>query len=494
MTPSTIKEILDIFKLSYGGDGKVARGEIVDASAVSHVSDPSKPILPWHTYAGQTLPEETLEQVKEVRAMVRAFDPKLPKVPATPELIAAGCNKDKCFMFTDSAAFRAKLVAEIQADAASVKAEMDAEAPGQTKTAKRIEYMKIMAFKHLMNGREGPTSAINTYDPAIVTWGMGWALKGGLPRVLGRLYEIEAAQSSDPEKHFVQKFFYLCGFMYDAGKYYVVDTEKATVWIENLSKPKKPPPTPPPGETKGEALRVLHDVEELHFMWVQAARDDLTRATITRAQRDVFVGPTGTGTVAQADKIQTAALYTFLAHLQHWTGDKFDFVAWAQGPNARPKLSASLPSAKGDEELAIQAVHRFYNKRSPDIHRNIFTQVRTYWKEMTVDDTKDEGLTDFHPNYPIMTNPPVTTSVPEGHLAAKVDDAGKTIYDLGPLEDFGRTPPAPAQNPAQSIILIPPTLPEPVGEDPAAEDLAKEEAKRAAERSAWARLFEWIPF
>ncbi|MDC3984511.1 hypothetical protein [Polyangium jinanense] len=491
MKPTRIQDILDVFRLSYGGDGKVQRAEVVDASQVAHISGPSKPILPWHTYAGQKLPAETLEQVKEVRAMVRAFDPKFRKWPplddAKAVLLEGGSDLAKCYMFTDTPAFISQLVSELRADAMQVKASMEAESDPAVKTSLRVEYMKRMAFAHLMNGREGPTSAVNTYDKAFVTWGMGWALKGGLPKVLGRIYELEAAQSKDPERHYIQKLFYLCGFMYDAGRYYVVDTEQGTVWVDDLNK-RWSKAAPGPGETPGQAVRVIHNTDELHFMWVQAARDDLTRATITNAQRDAFLSTTGT--VPQADKIQTGALYTFIAHLQHWTGDKFDVVAWAQGPLARPRLTAPLPSEKGDAELAIQAVHRFYHMRSPNIGRNVFSQVRDYWKQMTGEDAQVEALSEFRPVYPVMTNGPVK-SVPEGHLSATIDAAGKVIYDLGPLEDFGRGPPPPP-NPAAGIIIIPPTIPEPVGEDPAAEDLAKEEARRASERTGWARLFDWF--
>lgn len=490
MPVTKIKDILDIFRLSYGGDGKVVRTEIVDGSKVSHISDPSKPVLPWHTYVGQKVPPETLAQIKEVRAMILGFDPKFQVVdPLKAPFISTHCDTSKCFFFAeqgDPTGYVKKLVAELDAEAQGIKTTMDHEVDEVAKTALRIDYMKTMAFKHLMDHREGPSSAINTYDSVTVTWGMGWALTGFLPQVFSAIYEIEK-RTQDLERHYVQKLFYLCGFMYDDHRYYVVDTTEETVLMSDLgARPKAKSGDPIPDEP---AIRVIHDTLELHIMWTQAARDDLTRATIVDAQMVTF--KKYTGLVPRAEKIQTAALYTFIAHLQHWTGNKFDVVEWAMRPDARPKLTEPLPSERGDAQLAIQAVRCFYARFSPT--GAPFTDARKYWGQMIHEDTKDEKLTEFKPDYPMMTAGPVT-SVPEGNLSAEfVTKAGTTRYDLGPLEDFDRVPPSHA-DPTASMNYFPNSVDvtsTPAEEDPAEEDRLRVEQQAREERSSWWKVVFW---
>ena len=429
-TPKKIKDILDAFHVTGSGEAP-EKTEVVDASKVSHISEPTLPILPWHIYLGKDVPKACVDQVRDVREMLAAFKPGvwsyLSTVQVDGGVRAIGADTAKCVMFTDTTAYRVALAAEIGRDADKLKAAMTSAITEPEKTNLRIDWMRMMTFKHLMKDREGPLSAVNTYDGAIITWGMGWAFGGGLPPVLSRIFQIEKASGNDLEMHYVQKMFYLAGFMMSGGKYWALDTAgDGKVFAD-------------PVGSRGDAYRVVHDTQELHWMWVQLAHDDETRPTLLRAQREVFFEKNGK--VAQAEKVQTAALHTFLAHLQHWTGDTgMGMIDWATGPYARPQpVQSTMPSEKADAEIAIQAAHRFYWKRDPG-NSNPFRQVRKYWREMTTDDAADEGTTEFAPVYPIMTAPPVGT-VPDDHLAAKITSPPPVeTYDLGPLTDFCREP------------------------------------------------------
>ena len=434
---ASVAEILKQFKL-VGPALTVNRTEVVPGSAPAQIRDAGQSILPWDKdeYLTGAPPDAVVDQVKAVRAQLpdAGADWKLVSMASTlPFMTGAGskgaaagpgCDRSKCVMFTDSPAYKKMISDEIDVDCKALHATWQTEDDPGKKTAARILYMKTMAFKHLMNGREGPASAVNTYDNAIFTWGMGYGANGGLPAVLANITRIEkATYPDDLEKHHVQKLFYLCGFKFD-GRYWVVDTAKKKVIASRSAD----------ATAADSAFRTIHDDLDFHKMWVLAARDPLTRKTIVDAQRDVFFK--ATGNVANAEKIQTAALYTFLAHLQHWTGDtQMGMVDWALGAAARPRVKVTLPSEEGDALIAIQAVHRFYWKRSPDHDQNDFVQVRKYWKEMVGEDTKDEALTIFRPSYPIMTAAPVA-SVSDDHLGGTLK-AG-TFYDLGPLSDFSR--------------------------------------------------------
>lgn len=442
---ASLAEILKQFKLS-GTSAAIERTELVPGSAPAQIRDAGQSILPWdkEEYLAGGVPDDVIAQVKAVRALLPdpgadwthaklasdlAFMTGVDK--KTKAKVGPGIDPSKCVMFTDTQAFKRQLGEEIDVDCKALHAAWQAEDDPRRKTAARVQYMKTMAFKHLMNGREGPSSAINTYDNAIFTWGMGFGANGSLPRVLKKISSIErSSYPDDLEKHYVQKFFYLCGFKFD-GRYWAVDVDKKRVFANDTADP----------TAADSAFRTIHGDFDFHRMWVLVARDPLTLKTVLEAQRDVFF--TGTGDVANAEKIQTAALYTFLAHLQHWTGDtQMGMVDWALGPYARPKVKASLPSEEGDALLAKQAAHRFYWKRNPDFNVNAFVQVRKYWREMVRDDTNDEGLTAFHPDYAIMAAAAVA-SVPESNLGGAVGNG--TYYDLGPLADFARTwGPAPA--------------------------------------------------
>ena len=477
---ASVAEILRQFKLS-GTSAAIERTELVPGSARAQIRDAGRSILPWdkEDYIGSSPPDEVIDQVKGVRALLSeaGADWKVVRMASTLSFmtgvdrdgaaVGPGCDSSTCVMFTDSPAYKKLLADEIDVDCKALRAAWEAEEDPGKKAAARVLYMKTMAFKHLMNGREGPASAINTYDNAIFTWGMGYGANGGLPAVLSNINRIEKlAYPDDLEKHYVQKLFYLCGFKFD-GRYWVVDTVKKKVLANARAD----------ATAEDSAFRTIHDDLDFHKMWVLAARDPLTRKTIVDAQRDVFFK--ATGNVANAEKIQTAALYTFLAHLQHWTGDtQMAMVEWALGASARPRVKVALPSEEGDTQIAIQAVHRFYWKRSPDFNANPFIQVRKYWREMVGEDTKDEGLTIFGPSYPVMTAAPVA-SVPADHLGGLTDTG--TYYDLGPLADFSR-------------FVGPPTAAEFEGElPPATEAPAEPEGPHSQGVPTWAPPSELPP-
>jgi hypothetical protein len=429
---ASIQDILKAYRLSYSGSGKVERVERIDATNGGHISDAGKAVLPWHTYVDKTLPDDVLKQVADVRAALKALDPKLPGQSPSASFITNYCTgRSLYFVERGNPAGMAALLADVDVEVQRAKDALDAAETDADKAACRKQVMATLAFRHLVNGREGPPNAVNSYDSEVVTWGMGWSVCATLGRVLSRIYALEKSEP-DPDKHPVQKLLYLAGFLYDGGTYYVVDADPAAKTVhaaEALTAMRV-------RSADNPTLRLFHDTEELHIAWALLGRDDVARRTMTRAQLDAFKA--GGGNVAQADKIQTAALYTFIAHLQHWTSARLDVVDWATGPLARPaRVSEPFPSEKGDAALAIQTVHCFYGygHRSPSDAS--FGQVQTYWAQMTGPDATEEGLTAFKPDYPVMTAGPVA-SVPDDHLAAHV---GAKVYDLGPKGDFQRADP-----------------------------------------------------
>src|SRR5262249_16389156 len=52
---------------------------------------------------------------------------------------------------------------------------------------------KVLAFS-AFQGREGSTSAINTYDSQLVTWGTGWGGLGGMGQVVQRAVRAPAVR------------------------------------------------------------------------------------------------------------------------------------------------------------------------------------------------------------------------------------------------------------------------------------------------------------
>jgi hypothetical protein len=346
---ASIQDILKAYRLSYSGSGKVERVERIDATNGGHISDAGKAVLPWHTYVDKTLPDDVLKQVTDVRAALKALDPALPGASSTAHFITTYC-KGRSLFFAEQhhAPIMTTLLADIDVEVQSAKDALDGATTDGDKAWRRKEYLQTLAFRHLMNQREGPVTAVNTYDTAVVTWGMGWAILFYLGRVLSTIYAIEKTVA-DADKHYVQKLLYLAGFLYDGGTYYVVDTDPAAKTVRatdaaGLKATLNPLPGVDPAAN--EALRVLHDAEELHIAWVLLGRDDLSRGTMMRAQLELFKD--STGNVPQAHRIQTAALYTFIAHLQHWKGVKLDVVDWATSFAARPaRVTEPLPFGEG---------------------------------------------------------------------------------------------------------------------------------------------------
>lgn len=451
---ATLKEILDKFSLEKGSGGTARTA--VKPEKLAHVSDPSRPIEAWDHFRKRranhpdgpgdgSLPDEVVAQVIEARAMLpKVALPRAAAKDITLDCAALGCSKDKCWQFVDQDDLKAVDV-KLLADALEKrKARDEATDPGE-KAKHHRAYLQAMAFRLLMGGREGPSTAINTYDTAIFTWGMGWAGTGKLGGVLAKIHELENGHPSkgDINQRHVQKLFYLCGFLRDEETYFVVDTNKKVV-AGGFTK-----------EDRDAAYRVIHDTDELHYMWILAARDPLTADLVLSAQRDYFFQTTGN--VVDADSIATAALYTFIAHFQHWTASVRHVVSFARDPRSQPPLTATLPSLEGDKQLAVNAVREFYEARSPNHDRNDFRQARTYWTHM-LEDARKEGVA-LAPDYAIMVNPPVDAP-PPGHLTGTVGAGGTKVWDLGPLEDFHRAAPAadaaqvtapPADDPPESL-------------------------------------------
>jgi hypothetical protein len=438
---ATVQEIVDKFSLKKSANAP--RNVMTSLDKVFHVSDPSTPIEPWDHYrktapgGGGLLPDSTVAQVLEVRGML----PTVALPPAkgiTLQCESLGCNRAKCYQYRKKEDVK-PVVDELHAQAMNLKAQRDAATDPKEKKGKQLEYLKAMAFRLLME-REGPSTAINTYDIAIFTWGMGWAGPSQLPKVLSKIYGLE--NDDDIEKHYVQKLFYLCGFLHDDGEYLVVDTDKKMVVGGH---------TP---EDRGAAYRLIHDTDELHYMWIAAASDAKTKDLVVKAQRLAF--SEGSGSVPQGELIQTAALYTFIAHLQHWGSRQRQVVAFARDPRSKPPLPDDLPSLEGDKILAINAVREFYGAgsgtpRRPDYNANDFNQTRLYWKEMVQLDAATEGV-QLDPGYAIMTNPQVD-GVMVDHLAGLVAARSTKLWDLGPLEDFHIPPPPDTSGPLPAFLL-----------------------------------------
>ncbi|MFT3770164.1 MAG: hypothetical protein QM820_32445 [Minicystis sp.] len=439
---ATLKEILDKFTVEPSGTAP-SRAAATKPDKVAHVSDPSKPIQAWDHFRKRrpdhpqgtgdgALPDEVVAQVVEARSMLPTVAlPKAAGKDITLDCAALGCSRDKCYQYISDEDLKA-VDGKLLAEALGYRKERDAATDAGVRAEKHRKYLQAMAFRLLMGGREGPSTAINTYDTAIFTWGMGWAGTGKLGGVLAKIYEMENGNplKRDINDRHVQKLFYLCGFLWDEGTYFVVDTANKVV---------------AGGFTKVDrdaAYRVIHDTDELHYMWILAARDALTADVVLDAQRQYFFQTTGN--VTDIDSIHTGALYTFVAHLQHWTASTRHVVKFAKDPRSKPPLTATLPSIDGDKHIAVNAVREFYETRSPNHDRNDFGQVRKYWSQMLADASK-EGVA-FAPEYAIMVNPP-EDAAPAGHLTGTLRGSTK-VWDLGPVEDFHRV--APAAEPAQA--------------------------------------------
>jgi hypothetical protein len=203
-----------------------------------------------------------------------------------------------------------------------LKAYLTQKAEGLTGEEKR----GALAFAALQ-GREGSTAAINTYDDQVFTWGSGWSGLGGLPRVMTLL----AASSPGAVAMLAN-----CGvFIGPKGRLEVVDDKGQRVTGQR------------------DALQVIRATPALLNLFVRLAKDPRTREAAADAQLGAFLATSGR--FAGSEAIATQALYTFVAHLKHWA------PGWAQ--NATSTAAATVPgspSVERDRALAPAIVRAFY--------------------------------------------------------------------------------------------------------------------------------------
>ncbi len=217
----------------------------------------------------------------------------------------------------------------------------------------RVERMKVEAFRSLLF-REGTTSAINTYDNMIVTWGLGFGGKGLLRRVLERIVDVEA----------VTRLLSSVGVRYDGdGELSVVDVEAARVV-----------------SGKDPALEVIRASVPLLCSLIHLARGPLTRDAVTEAQFEVFAERSAEHD--GAEEIATQALFNLITHLKHWA------PAYAMGaiPWALTQVSGEL-SEERDRALAPQIGRYFYGKAQSYSWKPAFSQFKQYVTHM-----KQDGL------------------------------------------------------------------------------------------------------
>jgi hypothetical protein len=207
---------------------------------------------------------------------------------------------------------------------------------------------RILAFLALQ-GREGSTAAINTYDNQILTWGTGWGGLGMLGSVLERLRGSEA---------FV-KALAACGVRYVGHGEWEVDDGSG-----KLVKGKRP------------ALELIKATPALLHLLIHLARDPATRDAVTDAQLDAFKATSGN--LPGSETIATQALFTFAAHLKHWAPGYMDGVL-AEADRAVP----GSPSPERDRLLAPEIVKGFYRRAKgwiPD-----WRQLQGYVRDMKAD-------------------------------------------------------------------------------------------------------------
>ena len=225
---------------------------------------------------------------------------------------------------------------------------------GRVERASAGDRRKIMAFLALQ-GREGSTAAINTYDNQIVTWGTGWGGLGWLGKVVERSLASEAVHAK----------FANAGLRYRSNNMYdVVDLTAGRVVTG-----------------KQDALQVIRASEPLLNLLIQAARDPETRDAVTEAQLLTFME--GSANISGSDAIATQALFTLVAHLKHWApGYVVGVMEWAV-----PKIGDGSPSEDRDRALAPLIGRYFYGKAHTSKWIPDWRQFKLYWQQM-----KQDGL------------------------------------------------------------------------------------------------------
>jgi hypothetical protein len=217
---------------------------------------------------------------------------------------------------------------------------------------------RVRAFAALQP-REGSTSAINTYDNQVFTWGTGWGGLGGLPRVMGYL-------AQDPV---VTAALAACGVQYlGNGQWAVVDDAGNVV------------------TGKKEALEVIRATPALVALFVHLAEDPATRDAVTAAQLRAFLETSAQ--VPGSEEVSSQALFNFLVHLAHWA------PGYAK-PQGRPSVVQAAaaqvpgtPSADRDRQLAPLIVQGFYANVPAGAWTPSWTQLQGY----ALRDMKADGL------------------------------------------------------------------------------------------------------
>lgn len=209
-----------------------------------------------------------------------------------------------------------------------------------------------LAFAALQ-GREGSTAAVNTYDNQIFTWGTGWGGLGGLPMVMNRL--ISASPKAAAR-------LAACGVTYAGnGSWSIVGDDGKTV------------------TGKTPALQVIRATPALMNLFIQLAKDPSTREAVADAQLGAFLA--SSGTFAGSETIATQALYNFVSHLKHWA------PGYASGAveSAASEFPGS-PSEERDRMLAPAIVRAFYRKAPAGsyVHKG-WKQLQGYVRDMRTD-------------------------------------------------------------------------------------------------------------
>lgn len=214
---------------------------------------------------------------------------------------------------------------------------------------------RVLAFRALQ-GREGSTAAINTYDNQILTWGTGWSGLGGLPEVMDRLV------ASSP---LVVARLKACGVEYlGHGNWSVVDDSGKVV------------------QGKQEALQVIRKTPALIYLFIDLAKNPATRDAVTDAQLATFMH--GSGNISGSETLATQALFNFVAHLKHWAPGATKGVV-----EAAAQAVPGSPSEERDKLLAPEIVKNFI------AHGPSYVKTTSGWKQLqgyALRDMKADGL------------------------------------------------------------------------------------------------------
>ncbi len=219
-------------------------------------------------------------------------------------------------------------------------------------SASPLDQRRIMAFRALLR-REGSTTAINTYDRQIVTWGVGFSGFGSLGRVMGRATANEA----------VRALFCGVGMRCRGSRIYdVVDVETGLVVTGTAP-----------------ALEIVRGSAELLHTLIHAARDGATRDAVTGAQLTTFLETSAV--IPGAEAVATQALFNLLVHLNHWLpAYMIGALAWAV-----PRAGEGGPSAERDKKLAALCCRYFYGKARRGPIAPDYKQLAIYWEHMKAD-------------------------------------------------------------------------------------------------------------